>query len=61
MPNKNNGLLIAANSGVKIMEIVEKTGKSKVAVTQGLATFKARGSIVFRGNDKTGGYFAKDG
>ena len=52
--------VIAANPGVKVMAIVVKTGKSRATVTRALATLKERGRIVYRGSDKTGGYFAKD-
>ena len=53
--------VIAANPGVKIIAIVAKVGKSRATVTRALATLKERGRIVYRGSDKTGGYFAKDG
>ena len=52
--------VIAANPGVKIMAIVAKTGKSRATVTRALATLKEREKIVYRGSDKTGGYFTKD-
>ncbi|MBR3584075.1 MAG: AAA family ATPase, partial [Kiritimatiellae bacterium] len=51
--------VIVANPGVKIMAIAEKICKSRATVTRALATLKERGRIVYRGSDKTGGYFAK--
>lgn len=52
--------VIVANPGVKIMAISEKICKSRATVTRALATLKESGRIVYRGSDKTGGYFAKD-
>ena len=52
--------VVAANPGIKIMAIVEKTSKSRATVTRALATLKEKGRIIYRGSDKTGGYFAKD-
>ena len=51
--------VIVANPGVKIIAIVAKTGKSRATVTRALATLKERGKIVYRGSDKTGGYYSK--
>ena len=50
---------IVQNPGAKIMVIVTKTGKSRATVARAIATLKERGRIVYRGSDKTGGYYPK--
>ena len=50
-------VLIATKPGIKMIEIVKLSGKSRATIARKITILKQRGRIEYRGSDKTGGYY----
>ena len=50
--------LVVTRPGIKLVEIVRLTKKSRATIARGISFLKDHGQIEYRGSDKTGGYYA---
>ena len=50
--------LIVTRPGIKLVEIVRLSKKSRATIARGISFLKDHGQIEYRGSDKTGGYYA---
>ena len=50
--------IIKTKPGIKMLDIVKMTGKSRATVARCLSQLKTNKRIEYRGSDKTGGYYA---
>ena len=50
--------LVVTRPGIKLVEIVRLSKKSRATIARGISFLKDHGQIEYRGSDKTGGYYA---